>query len=102
MSHTASPDITQVRTAELHVPPAKTTHPGPFSCQKLKIDQACQSKFMLMENTKDRKKLLNGHHEDVMSKSQTKKHCGTREINFSINMEEKKKMEVDPRNEMKL
>lgn len=102
MSHTASPDITQVRTAELHVPPAKTTHPGPFSCQKLKIDQACQSNFMLMENTKDRKKLLNGHHEDVMSKSQTKKHCGTREINFSINMEEKKKMEVDPRNEMKL
>ena len=91
MSHTASPDITQVRTAELHVPPAKTTHHGPFSCQKLKIDQACQSNFMLMENTKDRKKLLNGHHEDVMSKSQTKKHCGTREINFSINMEEKKK-----------
>lgn len=56
MSHTASPDITQVRTAELHVPPAKTTHPSPFSCQKLKIDQACQSNFMLMENTKDRKK----------------------------------------------
>lgn len=102
MSHTASPDITQVRTAELHVPPAKTTHPGPFSCQKLKIDQACQSNFMLMENTKDRKKLLNGHHEDVMSKSQTKKHCGTREINFSINTEGKKKMEVDPRNETKL
>lgn len=102
MSHTASPDITQVRTAELHVPPARTTHPGLSSCQKLKIDQVCQSNFLLMENTKDRKKLLNGYHEDVISKSQTKKHCGTREINFSINTKGKKKMEVDPRNEKKL
>lgn len=55
-----------------------------------------------MENTKDRKKLLNGYHEDVISKSQTKKQCGTREINFSINTKGKKKMEVDPRNEKKL
>ena len=55
VSHTASPDITQGRTAELYVPPARTTHPGSFSCQKLKIDQACQFNFLLLENTKDRK-----------------------------------------------
>lgn len=37
MSHTASPDITQVRTAELHVPPARITHPGLFSSKNLKL-----------------------------------------------------------------
>lgn len=56
---------------------------------------------MLIKSHVDRK-LPNGHHEDVMSKSQTKKHGGTREINFSINTEGKQKMGVDPRNETKL